>query len=51
MRRRFQKRHQYVTVVCDLERDRVLHVADEHTEASLAGFYEALGPDGAPGSR
>lgn len=40
----FQKRHEYVTVVCDLERDRVLHVADERTEASLAGFYEELGP-------
>lgn len=40
----FQKRHEYVTVVCDLERDRVLHVADEHTEASLAEFYELLGP-------
>ncbi|HEV2238169.1 MAG TPA: ISL3 family transposase [Ktedonobacterales bacterium] len=40
----FQKRHEYVTVVCDLDGDRVLHVADEHTEASLAGFYEQLGP-------
>jgi len=40
----FQKRHEYVTVVCDLERDRVLHVADGHTEASLAAFYAALGP-------
>lgn len=26
----FQKRYEYVTVVCDLERDVVLHVADEH---------------------
>jgi transposase len=41
----FQKRHEYVTVVCDLDRDRVLHVADEHTEASLAGFYQTLGPE------
>ncbi len=31
-------------MVCDLERDRVLHVADAHTEASLAEFYELLGP-------
>ena len=41
----FQKRHEYVTVVCDLERERVLHVADEHKESSLAEFYQALGPE------
>lgn len=40
----FQKRHEYVTVVCDLERAVVLHVADEHKEASLASFYEGVGP-------
>lgn len=45
----FQKRHEYVTVVCDLDRDVVLHVADEHTETSLAGFYQALGPAGCAG--
>lgn len=45
----FQKRHEYVTVVCDVETDVVLHVADAHTEASLAGFYETLGPAGCAG--
>ena len=45
----FQKRHEYVTVVCDLDGDRVLHVADEHTEARLATFYQGLGPAGCAG--
>jgi transposase len=40
----FQKRHEYVTVVCDLEQDVVAYVADDHRETSLAGFYERLGP-------
>jgi transposase len=40
----FQKRHEYVTVVCDLDRDVVLHVADEHKETSLASFYTGVGP-------
>lgn len=40
----FQKRHEYVTVVCDLERDVVLYVADDHKETSLDGFYESLTP-------
>jgi transposase len=39
----FQNGPEYVTVVCDLDRDRVLRVADQHTEANLAGFYERLG--------
>ncbi len=42
----FQKRHEYVTVVSDLDEDVVLHVADEHQETSLAAFYEAVGPAG-----
>ena len=42
----FQKQHEYVTVVCDLERDTVLHVADDRQEVSLATFYDALGPSG-----
>lgn len=45
----FQKRHEYVTVVSDLEAGRVLYVADEHTEASLSGFYQAVGPAGCAG--
>lgn len=42
----FQKHHAYVTVVCDLERDVVLYVADDRREESLAGFYAQLGPVG-----
>jgi len=38
----FQKRHQYVTVVNDLERSRVLHVADDRTHESLDGFWDIL---------
>lgn len=45
----FQKRHEYVTVVSDVERGVVLHVADAHREMSLAEFYEALGPAGCAG--
>lgn len=45
----FQKRQEYVTVVCDLERAVVLHVADGHKEESLASFYEQLGPAGCAG--
>ena len=36
----FQKRHEYVTVVCDLDRGIVLHVADDHYRGSLDEFYE-----------
>lgn len=39
----FQKHHEYVTVVCDLERDVVLYVADDRREGSLATFYAQLG--------
>jgi transposase len=38
----FQKRHEYVTVVSDLERGRVLYVADDRTHASLDGFWALL---------
>ncbi len=41
----FRKRHRYMTIVTDLDRDRVLHVADERTEDSLTGFYEGLGDE------
>jgi len=41
----FQKRHEYVTVVCDLDRGIVLHVADDHYRGSLDEFYEKLGPE------
>lgn len=42
----FQKRHEYVTVVCDLDRRNVLHVADGHYDGSLDEFYETVGPEG-----
>jgi transposase len=42
----FQKRHEYVTVVCDLDREIVLHVADDHYDGSLDAFYESVGPEG-----
>jgi transposase len=42
----FQNRHEYVTVVCDLDRNAVLHVADDRQEGSLGAFYERLGPAG-----
>ena len=38
----FQKRHEYVTVVCDLENPRVLYVGDGRSRASIDGFYETL---------
>ncbi|MEO6196883.1 MAG: ISL3 family transposase [Dehalococcoidia bacterium] len=41
----FQKRHEYVTVVTDLDRHRVIHVADNRTQASLADFWSSLPED------
>lgn len=38
----FQKRHEYITVVSDHERNRVLYLADNRKTTSLNGFYEAL---------
>jgi len=38
----FQRRHDYVTVVSDLERGRVLYVADDRKRRSLEAFW-ALG--------
>jgi transposase len=35
----FQRRHEYVTVVTDLERSRVLYVADDRRRESLDGFW------------
>jgi len=40
----FQKRHEYVTVVNDLDTGQVLHVADDRTRESLDTFYRGLGP-------
>lgn len=38
----FQKRHEYVTVICDLDGKRVLEVADDRKKESLDGFYRSL---------
>lgn len=38
----FQRRHEYVSVVTDLERSRVLHVADDRKRDSLDGFWKGL---------
>jgi len=40
----FQKRHEYVTVVSDLERGCVLHVADDRKTGSLDEFWALLTP-------
>lgn len=37
----FQKRHEYVTVINDLEGDRVLWVGDHRREATLREFWES----------
>jgi transposase len=36
------KGHRYITSVCDLERSTVEDIADERTQASLDGYFEAL---------
>jgi len=38
----FQKRHEYVTVVCDADRSRVLYVADGRGNGVLGDFYKSL---------
>ena len=38
----FRKGHSYMTVVCDLDRATVQHVAEDRTIESLAGYYSSL---------
>ena len=38
----FQKRHEYVTVVCDQEAGTVVHVADGRSRDSLDDFYQGF---------
>ena len=38
----FQRRHQYVTVVADLDAHRVVHVADGRGKAALSGYLRTL---------
>lgn len=45
----FQKRHEYVTNVVDLEAGVVLHVADGRSQSALDGFYQLLGEGGCQG--
>lgn len=41
----FQKRHEYITVVMDLERDRVLWVGDQRREATLRAYWDSRPPE------
>jgi transposase len=41
----FQRGHEYVTVVGDLARSRVLYVADDRKTESLDGFWASLTPE------
>jgi len=45
----FQKRHEYVTTVNDLEAGVVLFVGDDRKQATLDGFFEDLGEAGCAG--
>jgi transposase len=40
----FKKGHSYLTVVCDLERSTVEHVAEDRTIESLTGYFASLSP-------
>lgn len=40
----FRKGHQYMTIVCDLQRSTVEHIADDRKVESLGSFYESLTP-------
>ncbi len=40
----FQKRHEYVTVVHDIDEEVVVHVADDRKQEALEGYFEDLGP-------
>jgi transposase len=40
----FRKGHSYLTVVCDLERSTVEHVAEDRTAEALGGYWSSLTP-------
>ena len=42
----FQKRHEYVTVVHDIDEEVVVHVADDRKQEVLEAYFEGLGPKG-----
>jgi transposase len=41
----FRKRAEYITVVNDLDQNRVLWIGDERKKQTLSAFYEELGPE------
>ncbi len=41
----FQRRHEYVTIVTDLDESVVLHVADDRKRESLDAFFRSLTPN------
>jgi transposase len=41
----YKRGHQYLTVVADHDTGRVVWVAEGRTQAALAGFFDALGPE------
>jgi transposase len=41
----FQRRHEYVTVVNDLQSGKVLYVGDGRGQGALEAFYESLSPE------
>ncbi len=41
----FQKRHEYVTVVTDLNKSKVLYVGDDRKAKTLGEWYRTLGPE------
>ena len=45
----FRKRAEYITVVNDLDRNRVLWIGDERRKQTLSAFYAELGPRGCAG--
>lgn len=44
----YKRGHQYLTVVADHDTGRVVWVAEGRTQAALAGFFDALGPERRP---
>ena len=42
----FQKRHEYVTVIHDIDEKVVVHVADDRKQETLESYFEGLGPEG-----
>ena len=42
----FQKRHEYITVVNDLDKGIVLYVADDRRQEALEGYFKDLGSEG-----